>query len=421
MNAHRPRILNHLLILSAGLFLVGHLCRTSARAGEVQLKNGTILTGNMWVMSSLSGPRVGRKEFLTIKDAAPVPHNILVVDRGWQVTFVPIQQVAGNQFNDNVVLKPQAFLIKHQKANQTQIVATVGTVKDVQPFDEFGRRRLTLETQKGPLQVIQGITQIEPDHVVVEGLNCQWKTGISLRAIPFSTIDGLLRKQVKNDDPAGRLGLVRFYRQAGYFPEAFKELNAIAHEFLDQQARCELAREELVDQWGGEVLRELGRRRKAAQHQLAEESAKTLSKQPLGGAVLADVQKFVADYDQSRLTIEKAKNLLIDGQAKLRDSKLVERLQPLRSEINEQLDFETLPRLDAFLKAEGDMQLTTEQHLALAYSGWVVGAVNAVTDLDQAIRYWDARFAMLEYTRADNPQAWQQHLQQLRQVEGVGP
>ena len=421
MNSHRLRFLQLLLILTAGLFPVGGLRRTSIWAGEVQLKNGMVVTGNFWLKSQMAGPRVGRKEQPVPKDEMPVPRNILVVDNGWQITYVPMQQVAGNQFNDNVILKPQAFLIKHQKTGQGQIIAEVGTVKDVTPFDEFGRRRLTIETQKGPLQVIQGITQIEPDHVVVEGLNCQWKTGISLKAIPFATIDGLLRKQVKANEPAGRLGLVGFYRQAGYFEEAFQELSAIASEFPAQQARCEVARAELVDQWGREILRELGRRRTAAQHQLAEEFAKTLSMQPLGGAVLDDVRKFVADYEQARQAIEKAKNLLIDGQAKLKDAKLVERLQPLRSEINEQLDFETLPRLDAFLKSEGDTQLTADQHLALAYSGWVVGAANAVTDLDQALRYWDARFTMLEYTRADTPQAWQEHLQQLRQVEGVGP
>ena len=421
MNTHPPRLLNGLLVLTAGLFLVGDLCRTSLRAGEVQLKNGTIVTGNLWLKSSLSGPRVGKNQLLTPKDAAPVPHVILMIDNGWQVTYVPIQQIVKNEFDNNVVLKPQAFLVKQQKANQGQIIAEVGSVKDVQPFDEFGRRRLSLETQKGVLQVIQGITQIEPDHVVLEGLNYQWKTGLSLKAIPFATLDALLRKQIKNDDPAGRLGLVSFYRQAGYFKQAFNELNAVANDFSDQQERCEAARALLIDEWGREILRELSRRRTAAQHELAEESAQSLSRQPLGGAVLQDVRKFVTEYEQSRQAIEKAKNLLIDGQAKLKDAKLIERLQPLRSEINEQLDFETLPRLDAFLKAEGDTQLTIEQHLALAYSGWVVGAANAVTDLDQAIRYWDARFAMLEYVRADNPQDCERHLQHVRQVEGVGP
>ncbi len=421
MNAHPQRCHCCLLILLSGVFLFGDLGRTSTRAGEVQLKNGTIVSGSLWLKSSLSVPRVAKDRKPEVLDAAPVPRNILVIDNGWQMTYVPMQQTVGNQANNDVMLKPRAFLLKQQKTNQMQFVASVGSMKDVQPFDEHGRRRLTLETQKGPLQVIQGITQIEPDHVIVEGLNCKWKSGISLKAIPFATLDGLLRKQIKVDDPAGRLGLVGFYRQAEYYDQAFKELDAIAQKFPDQQARCELALKELVDQAGREILRELGRRRSSGQHQLAEESAKALSKSPLGGAVKEDVKAFLAGYEQSRQAIQKAKNLLIDGQAKLKDAKLVERLQPLRSEINEQLDFESLPRLDAFLKSENDAQLTADQHLALAYSSWVVGAANAVTDLDQAVRFWDARFVMLEYARADNVQACEQHSQQLRQIEGVGP
>ena len=421
MNAHPQRSLYGLLMLMSGPLLIGGLCQSATSAGEVQLKNGTIVTGSLWLKSSLSAPRVVKDRKPDVQDAAPVPRNILVIDNGWQITYVPMQQTIDNQVNNAVMLKPQAFLLKHQKTTQVQLVASVGSMKDVEPFDEYGRRRLSLETQKGPMQVIQGITEIHPDHVVVEGLNCKWKSGIALKAIPFATLDGLLRKQIKADDPAGRLGLVGFYRQAEYFEQAYDELNAIAERFPDQQARCELARGELIDQLGREVLRELGRRKSAGQHQLAEEFARKLPQQPLGGAVLEDVKAFSAGYDQSRRTIERAKNLLIDGQAKLKDAKLVERLQPLRSEINEQLDFETLPRLDAFLKSENDVQLTADQHLALAYSGWVVGAANAVTDLEQAIRFWDARFAMLEYVRADNPQACEQHYQQLQKVEGVGP
>jgi len=269
MNAHSQRSRCCLLVLIAGLLPVGDLCRSATSAGEAQLKNGTIVQGNMWLMSSLSSHPVGKDQLLAPKDADPVPRNIVLIDNGWQKYYVPNQQIPNQQFSNHTLLKPQAFTLKHQKTNQIQIVASVGSIRDVQPFDEFGRRRLTLETQKGPLQVIQGITQIEPDHAIVEGLNCKWKSGIALRAIPFQTLDGLLRKQIKADDPAGRLGLVGFYRQAEYYEQAFAELEAIARDFPDQQARCELARAELIDQWGREILRELGRRRTAGQHQLA--------------------------------------------------------------------------------------------------------------------------------------------------------
>ena len=204
MNAHSQRTFCCPLIFISGLFLIGDLCRSTTLAGEAQLKNGTIVQGNMWLMSSLSSHPVGRDQLLAPKDAAPVPHNIVLIDNGWQKYYVPNQQIPNQQFNNNTVLKPQAFLIKQKKMNQGQVIAEVGTIKDMQLFDEFGRRRLSLEIQKEiqkviqteTLHVIQGITQIEPDHVIVEGLNYKWKSGISLKAIPFATLDGLLRKQI---------------------------------------------------------------------------------------------------------------------------------------------------------------------------------------------------------------------------------
>ncbi len=385
------------------------------------MKNGTIVSGNMWLLDKLAGRPVGRDQKPTVKDADPVSRNIVLIGNDWQKTYVPRQQIPDKQVENIVQLKPLAFTYKHQRVNPQINIAATGAISFMEPFDVHGRRRFTLEAERGPQQIFQGITQIEPDHIVIEGLNCQWKSGMSLRGLPIETLDVLLRKQIKPDVPAARLGLVGFYRQAEYFKEAFQELEAIARDFPGQQARCEIARAELVDQFGREVLRELGRRKAAGQHHVAEEYAKTLSRQHLGGGVTEDVRVFLASYDQSRQSTEKVKSLLIDWQAKLKDAELVQRLQPLRSEINEQLNVETLPRLDAFLKAEGDTQFSPEQHLALAYSGWVAGAANAVTDLDQAVWFWDARFLMLEYVRAETPQDCERLHEQLRRVEGVGP
>ena len=427
LNAHPLPRCSHRIVLLVLLVWSGSLCRSTGIAGEIQLKNGMILRGDkISALSTLSGPAIGfgREEPLrdTAADrSAPIARNIVLVDTDWQRTYVPLRQIPADQIDLNAELRQQVFHFKHTKKNQLQVIASVGSISDVQPFDEFGVRRLTLETAREKLHIVQAITRIEPDHVIVEGLNYKWKSGMPLKAIPVTTIDAMLRQQIKVDDPAARLRLVSFYRQAEYFQEAFAELDAIAQDFPEQKTRCDSARAELIDQFGREVLRELKRRKTSGQHQLAEEYAKTLSRQQAGGAVMEEVKLFLSEYETSRQMIEKARNLLIDRQANLKDPKLIERSKPLRSEISEQLDFETLPRLDPFLKAESDLQMTPEQHLALAYSGWLVGAVNAITDLEQAVRLFDARFALLEYARAENQQECDQLLQQFRRLEGIGP
>jgi pimeloyl-ACP methyl ester carboxylesterase len=404
------------------LFLAVIFCSAAGQAGEIRLKNGTVLNGNLWLLGKMGDNPFGIGKRLVPKDAPPSPQNIILVDTGWQKYYVPRRQIPDEDVDKDLVpSRPEAFAYKLLKTNQGRIIASVGSIVDVTPFNEFGQRTITLASDKGKLNVIQGISRIEPDHAVLDALNYNWQMGISLKAIPPETLEKLLRQKVKDNDPVARFALVRFYSQAEMYPEAFKELEAIVAAFPDQEARANVVKSELMDYFGREVLRELNRRRAACQHQLAYEYAKRLTTQKLGGSVMDDVKKFLGDYDDMIRSIHRAKNLLADWQAKLKTPGLVEKLQPLRAEINEQLNVETLPRLAAFLQAELDPQLTAEQQLALAYSGWVVGAANAITDLNLAVRYWDARFAVLEAVRAESIQDRDLHYQELRRVEGVGP
>ena len=398
------------------------LCSLPGHAGEIRLKNGTVLNGNLWLMGKMGDNPFGIGKRLAPKDAPPNPQNIVLVDTGWQKYYVPRRQIPDEDVDKDLIpSRPEAFAYKLLKTNQGRIIAAVGSIVDVSPFNEFGQRTITLASDKGKLNVIQGVSRIEPDHVVLDALNYNWQMGISLRSLPPDILEKLLRQKVKPDDAVARFGLVRFYSQAEMYPEAFAELDAIVAAFPDQEARANLVRTELTDYFGREVLRELNRRRAACQHQLAHDYALRLTSQKLGASVMDDVRKFLRDYDEMIKSIHRAKNLLAEWQAKLKKMDLIQQLHPLRAEINEQLNVETLPRLAAFLQAESDSQLTAEQQLALAYSGWVVGAANAITDLELAIRYWDARFLILEAVRAESIQDRDLRYQELRRVEGVGP
>lgn len=394
----------------------------NCHAGEVRLKNGTVITGNLWLMSSLRNPPVGISRKLVVVDADPNPQNIILVDNGWQKYYVPRRQIPDADVDKNQSpSRPEAFVFDLLKSNQQRVIASVGSVVDVTPFDEFGHRTLTLAGPKGNLPVIQGISRIEPDHVVLEGLNYNMAMGMSLKALPTDVLKKMLHRKIDPQEAAPRFALVRFYSQAEMFGDAFAELDKITQDFPDQKGRADLVRAELTDYFGREVLRELNRRRAACQHQLAYDYAVHLSTYKLGGAVIDDVREFLQDYEEMGKSINRAKNSLIDLQSKLKSTETIEKLQPLRAEINEQLNVETLPRLDAFLQAETDAKLTIEQRLALAYSGWVVGAANAITDLEMAMRYWDARHLALQAARAESIQERDQLYLDLRRVEGVGP
>ena len=420
---HRP--LFHRRIPVAFLFAFLSIADSLLWGAEVRLKNGMTLRGDFLVMDKLGRRAVGLAEMKQIKDQAIIVRNIGRIDNGWQRVYFPLQQrqIVGDAAIADLAA-PRISPIPLPRPNRTQqnmLVSSFGTITYVGPFDEFGKRRLTIAAKKGPMDVFQAITEVYPDHVMVESTNCDWKLGLPLKSIPIETLEPMLKRQIKKDDPVAHFALVRFYVMAEYYQQAFEELDAISRNFPEQAELVAKQRELLMNSFGKEILRRLGHRQQAGQHQLAETFAKKLLTQPLTGSVLVEVKKYIQRYEQARQSIEQAKLLLSDWQARLNDAERELELQPLRSEIKEQLDFETLPRLDAFLKAEADKQYEPAQRLGLAYSGWVLGSANAIPDLDQTLRIWEARDAAIEYLRSDAPGRQAELIEQLRKSEGISP
>ena len=416
----RPIWIGGITALVAGMAVGSFLS-----AAEIRLKNGTTLRGHFLVMSSLSGRAVGEDDLRREKDAAPMPHNIGRIDNGWQRFYFPLQQrqiLEGGQSAGLVTPDPVKIPMPHPKrSEQNLIVSTFGSISDVGPFDEFGRRRLKISTPKKAMDVFQSITEVYPDHVLVESTNCNWKFGLPLKTIPVETLEPMLKKQIKRDDAVARFALVRFYTQAEHFPQAFGELDAIQKDIPERKELVDKSREEVMNYFGDRILRRLERRKRAGQFEVAESFAKKLLTQPLTGAVMQKVKSTVQEFEQAHQTIEQVKLLLSNWQAKINDEEIEAKLQPLRSEINEQLSIGTLPRLDAFIKAESDKQYDAAQRLGLAYSGWVLGSANATPDLTQTLRIWEARNVAIDALRSDDLGVQAEKLELLRSIESVSP
>lgn len=409
--------------VAAGTFLTG---------AEIRLKNGTTLRGHFLVMSSLAGRAIGEEELnpdeeraKRQKDRDPTPHNIGRVDNGWQRFYFPLQQrqnLDAGQSSGLSAANPVSIpMPQPRRSEQNLVVSTFGSVSDVTSFDEYGRRRLNIATGKKVMPVFQSITEVFPDHVMVESTNCNWKLGLPLKTIPVETLEIMLKKQIKREDAVARFALVRFYSQAEYFPQAFAELDAIERDLPERKELVDKSREDLMNYFGDRILRRLDRRKRAGQYELAETFARKLLTQPLTGTVMQKVKQTVQEYEQAHRAIEQAKLLLSEWQAKLNDEETAAKLQPLRSELNEQLSIGTLPRLDAFLKAEIDKQYDPAQRLGLAYSGWVLGSANATPDLTQTLRIWEARHLASEALRSEDLGVQAEKLDQLRSLESVSP
>ncbi len=106
----------------------------------------------------------------------------------------------------------------------------------VTPFDQFGRRTITIATVKGPMDVIQGITMITPEWTRVEGLsagnNIAWDMRIATSSIPREQLSAIVLKSLPNaKDIDQRLKIVQLFISADRYRDAEYELTQLAKDF----------------------------------------------------------------------------------------------------------------------------------------------------------------------------------------------
>ena len=396
---------------------VGALVAGSAFAGEARLKNGVMLSGRLAPVPSLN---FAASPYSSLD--LPTVYPILMIDTGMIRYFVADTLVARDGISRDADLSRfDEFTLPQRKSGKRLVIESLGAVKVISPFDKYGRRTISLATDRNPLRIVQGITRITPQHLTVSGINCNWEYAIATTSVPPETLDAMIRTAIDPANPQDRMAVARFYLEAELYPQAGRELDAIAEEFPDYAGVAETVALDLRQLYARQLLNELHLRQAAGQHRLAYQAAQVFPTAKMSAAVLREVSEISTRYDESRETIEHSLVLLGELQAQLNDEELKSEVMPLRSTLKEQLGLNSVHRLDAFLKLENDNSLTPADKLALAYSGWMLGSARSVTDLNATLRLWQARFLVREYLRTANPNDRDTILGRLHSIEGVSP
>ena len=393
------------------LFLgVTLLPRTRVLAGEIRLKNGITIEGKPVPLQSLI-------DSVQRNPTEIVSYPIRMIDTGMQRYYVPQRQVMAE--TRDVLSSYETFSLEQKKVGQQLMVQSVGSFLDMTPFDELGRRTVVLRTPGKPMNVLQGITKIHPKYLTVTGLNCTWEYAIATTSVPAEALDRMIRRVTDQKNPNDRLAIARFYLQAALYPESQRELDAILVEFPELAERVDELTLQVRELVGKRLIDELHQRQTAGQHFLAYTAATQFPTKKVSADLLRQVRELIQSYEEARERIEETRMWLGELQAQLEphDQQAV---KPLRSEVSENLNYQTLGRLDAFRQLKSDDTLSAAEKLALAYSGWIVGSAHAVTELDTAVRMWEARFLVLEYLRSSTDLERQQILARLHNLEGIG-
>jgi pimeloyl-ACP methyl ester carboxylesterase len=324
--------------------------------------------------------------------------------------------------NEDVLLNQfERFDIKPKRQGGAMVVESVGPFKSVSPFNNVGHREVTVAgANQKTISLIQGLTQLRPQSCTVTGLNHEWEFSIATSSLSKEELTGVLQRWTTSEKTEERFAVVRFLQQAGMYESALEECERLANDRPELKPDCEQFAREARQLLARRLLQELKHRRAAGQHRLVLSALNSFPTQELGADILREMRLFHTEFTDAQDKIDRVKQLLGELQSGLSKDELAQ-VAPLRDEVIQQIDFETLPRLEPFLKLEKDATLTAAQKLALAYSGWVLGDANATTDFPNAFRLWQARFYILQYQRASHPQQRQQALADLTATEGVGP
>lgn len=368
------------------------------------LADGRVLDGRF---AKISGVAVNPLANGGAQEADPIK-VILMCDDDLRRTMVAQREVAKVLFDPPPRI--EHFFIKDQNVADTgSPIASLGAIVWESTWDKFGRRTVKVQIGGGVQAVIQGLTEITPMWSKVETLNggakLLWDMRIATSSIPRDLLSKILMRQIDPKDPDLRLKLVRFYMQAERFTEAEAELQQVIADFknLPNLPGLKQTATDLRRLSGEKALREIDVRIKAGQYGLAEKMLQNFPAGNMPGAVLEAVRE---KLEANHKIVERGTNVLakLDEQlAKVKDAEVKKAVKPLCDEIKTELRTATLDRMAPFLQFADDGDMLPEQKLALAISGWLLGAKDTTDNLQLALSLVETRAIIRKYLTEERP------------------
>jgi len=382
---------------------------------EIVLADGRVLLGKLGKVAGLADVPLP-----TQPDAEGPLQLIVFVDDELRRTFVSDRLVREVRQEEARQVE-EKFHLRQRVLRSGPSVRAVGWPLRVEPFDEYGRRIFTMRTAKGAVDVIQGITELTPQWTKVEGISHVWDMRIATSSIPPETLRKILFKLIDPKNIEHHKKLARFYLQSERYEEARKILEELLASFPDRSELKEQLAPSLraiVQMSAARLAAELRVRHEAGQHRLVFDGLRRFPSEGVGGEILQKVREMLADYEarleRGRKAVEHLKALA----ERLRDTIARENLKPILEEIEAELGFSTLDRLAAFLQSADDPQTSDEEKLALAISGWLLGADGAAPKLSTAISAYKVRNWLRDYLQETTAPERDRLLSYIQQESG---
>lgn len=410
-------------ILVVAAILLGTVFGRTASGTELVLKDGRTLRGKLGRVAGLAeSPQASQA------DGGGPLQLIILLDDDLRRTFLSERLVREVRQDENRQVD-EMFGIRQRILRNGAAIKSVGQPLRITPFDEFGRRIFSMVTPKGSVDIVQGITELTPHWAKVEGISHVWDMRIATSSIPRDTLQKILMKQL--DPKAGEpqrieqyKKIARFYLQCERYEDARKTLESLLAAFPDKANLKDDLKPSLIaiTQLSAQrLLAELRLRREAGQNQLVAEKLKQFPTEGVGGEVLQGVREMIADAEtQESRRLEVVKHLKRLA-AKIPDTIQRENLKPILDEMAAEIGPNTLNRMAAFLQNADDAQMPDADKVALAISGWLLGADASTEKLPTAIAAYRVRRLIREYLGETNAPDRERTFGYIKHEAGADP
>lgn len=390
----------------------------SLTAAVVALQNGVILEGDLGYI-----PSIAENPMVTNVPAGAVEVNqIVLVNDGLRRTYVSNLQV--DSLGESDPAGSERIRIRQNVANGNRQIGAVTAIRGVSPFNQYGRRIYSILTARGPLDIPQGITEITPTYLRVQGLHgrpaIRWDCREATSSLPRETLSQIVRRQATLSGPDARMAIVRLLFQAERYRDAQLELEQAMIEFPELEELNALL-VELRQYTATRLVDEIERRQAAGQHQRVRMLLSQFPEQGVAQETLFRVSELAREYQQADASRQQVLDDLANLIAGIKDPAVRGEVEAVQSEIDGALSESTISRLADYERLRSDEKIDAESRLALLVSGWVVGAGSASQNLIEALSLVRVRKLVHRYLQANTEAERTEILRQMDREEGGTP
>jgi pimeloyl-ACP methyl ester carboxylesterase len=375
-----------------GQFRLIAVQKGTPQPGTIRYKNGLLLSG-----------MCSKKETTLYPDLPDANLELRMVDQQARQVFA-----SNRQAELPVVDKTQWPVLTFKiPQKSTAHDALPSGIVQMGPFDQNGIAEGTVTLPTGKEEKIRvGIISINEIFAEVRSLTHRWNYFISFDAIPGDKLVSILEhEQDYKTNAYRRLEMIRTLVKGKRPLEAGSILQTMQNDFPEFTNQTVTFQQSIREELARKFTSIFEQRSAVGQHQLAANGARIHPKNDLTPETLVRVDQLMKRYADIHRRIESLRLALPKLAANVEDAEIRTQSQQAVRNVIGQLDADTIDCFAAYELTADAADVPDANKLAMALSGWLMGAEFSTQNLTEATSLFEARLLMIDFLSTDETES----------------